>query len=96
MEGLPTTILEAMACNVPCVCTNHAGIKDIAKNGVFYTDSKDSSELKNLLEKIKFNPELAQQKQQEAASRFHIIFPNSKKSDCHFPYNTILKELSNN
>lgn len=33
-EGLPTVLLEAMACGIPVICTNVSGSKDVIEHGI--------------------------------------------------------------
>jgi len=49
-EGLPVTLLEAMACAIPCVCTNVGGISTVlnSENGLLVTPD-DVNELSNAM-----------------------------------------------
>lgn len=57
-EGLPGTILEAMAFGLPVISRPVAGISDWIKNNQngFLTDSKSPEDFVELVEKLLFNP----------------------------------------
>lgn len=54
MEGLPNTILEAMAKGTPVIATKHAAIPEVIEDGVtgFLVDERDVNALATVLEKI--------------------------------------------
>jgi glycosyltransferase involved in cell wall biosynthesis len=59
-EGLPTVILEAMACGVPVVATDCGGVSEALTDGVegFVVPPRDSEALKRALERLWREPEL--------------------------------------
>ncbi len=59
IDGLPTVLLEAMACGLACVATNIGGVSLVIKNyenGVIF-DTKIDNELKSILEDLLFDRE---------------------------------------
>lgn len=67
-EGLPTTILEAMACGTPVIATKIAGIPEVISNGYngLLLNSLSESEIAKLVEEILTNPSLRNKLSQEA------------------------------
>lgn len=58
-EGVPRTILEAMACEIPIVCTDLPQLVDIVKGSGILVQARDSPALANAITEILSNPELA-------------------------------------
>ena len=59
IDGLPTVLLEAMACGLACVASNIGGVSLVIKNyenGVIF-DTKNDNELKSILEDLLFDRE---------------------------------------
>lgn len=54
MEGLPTSIMEAMAMELPIIASNHSGIEELVENGVngYITREKDINAYSKALERI--------------------------------------------
>ena len=62
-EGMPATILEAMACGLPCVATRVSGSEDIIQHGVngLLIEYEDYKGLAQALLTLLHDPQLAQQ-----------------------------------
>lgn len=60
-EGIPTTIMEAMASGLPVIATNTGGISDIVNDGIngFLVPEKDSLAIREKIEEIMNNDELS-------------------------------------
>jgi colanic acid/amylovoran biosynthesis glycosyltransferase len=59
-EGIPVTIMEAMACGLPVVSTVHAGIPELIENGVsgLLAAERDAEALRAHIEALAASPEL--------------------------------------
>jgi len=55
-EGISIAILEALACGVPVICSNHYGNKEIIKNGVNGYIFKDRNQAEKILKQLSKNP----------------------------------------
>lgn len=60
-EGVPRTVLEAMSCAVPVVCSNLPQLTDIVKGSGFLVPVKNSRELADRILQLLSDPELAMQ-----------------------------------
>ena len=69
VEGLPISLLEAMALGVPCVSTRVNAIPEALEDGVngFLVDPGDSDGLAEAIIKLKRDPELAVRLSSKAA-----------------------------
>ncbi|KKN30862.1 hypothetical protein LCGC14_0829870 [marine sediment metagenome] len=55
-EGISMSILEALCCGVPVICSNHYGNKEIIKNGVNGYVFKNKAEGQKILNELCSNP----------------------------------------
>jgi len=55
-EGVSMAILEAMACGVPVICSNHYGNKEIIKEGINGYIFKNKNKAKDILTELINNP----------------------------------------
>lgn len=67
-EGMPNTLLEAMACGLPCVATRVSGSEDIISDGVngLLVETEQPVALAEALHHLITDPELAQRLRLEA------------------------------
>lgn len=66
-EGMPYTLVEALAAEIPIVATNVIGNRDVIKDGVngFLTEVEDVQAVKRVMEYAIKNPELCEQYSQQ-------------------------------
>jgi glycosyltransferase involved in cell wall biosynthesis len=59
-EGVPTVVLEAMACELPVVVTDVGGVSEAMSDGVegFLAPARDAGALADALERLWSDPEL--------------------------------------
>ena len=72
-EGTPVVLMEAQACGVPCIASQHAGIPEIVKHqetGIL-TKEQSIDEISNAIAEIYFNSD--KHKQMSKNARNHII-----------------------
>lgn len=90
-EGLPLSILEAMACGLPVVATDAGGTKDIVQNGVngFLVGIDDEDNLKQALQKLINNKTL----QKNCALESRIIAEKWSAENCTQGYEALYSSL---
>jgi glycosyltransferase involved in cell wall biosynthesis len=59
-EGFGFTVLEAMACAVPVVCSPATSLPEVAGEAALYAEAQDPEEFATALERAFFEPELRQ------------------------------------
>jgi glycosyltransferase involved in cell wall biosynthesis len=61
-EGLPKSLLEAMAAGLPCITTDVPGCREAVRDGDngLLVPAKDASALANAIEHLLLNPDVAQ------------------------------------
>jgi len=57
-EGFGFTLIEAMACGCPVICSNNTSFPEVAGNAALFFNSKNESELKEKLELVLNNKKL--------------------------------------
>lgn len=78
-EGVPTVLLEALACNRPVVATDIPGCREVVTHGIngLLVPVKDAEALANALEILIMNPELRQRMgtigREMAMNQFHTV-----------------------
>jgi glycosyltransferase involved in cell wall biosynthesis len=91
-EGLPTTILEALACGTPVLASPVSGVPDVVRPGDtgFHIDSREPEQLRAMIESI-LNEELLGQI--SANGREHIEATYSFEAACE-RYRSILQSVT--
>jgi glycosyltransferase involved in cell wall biosynthesis len=89
-EGTPNVLMEASACNLPCIGTNVGGIPDLLKDNVgIIIPTRDENELLNAIEKVlDGNFKINQQRRKEILKE---ISYSSVKAKLKEVYEEILK-----
>lgn len=84
-EGMPNSLLEAMAFGLPCITTNVGGIRDFFEDGKmgYIVNQKDPARLAEFIEILVRNPDL-----RRSISEYN--FQYAKK---HFYASTVVKRL---
>lgn len=76
-EGLPTVVVEAMACGLPVVATNVGGTPEAVVHGEtgFLVAPKDHRELASRIVLLARNPDLCKTMGDAARKRIEMVFP---------------------
>jgi len=71
LEGLPMALIEAMACGLPVIATQHAGATEVVRHGVdgLLVPPKDVSALAGAIDALAMSPELRSACATSAANR---------------------------
>lgn len=69
-EGISMAILEALACGVPVVCSDHYGNKEIIENGVNGYIFKDKREATSILSHLCNNPQELEELKRKTSEHF--------------------------
>lgn len=82
-DGLPTTLLEAMALGTPCISTKVTGIPEIVQDKVtgILVEEKDPVSLADAIERILVDPALRMKFSKKARSLIQLNFDLSKNSE---------------
>jgi glycosyltransferase involved in cell wall biosynthesis len=97
-EGMPNSLLEAMACGLPCVATRVSGNEDLVSDGVngLLVESEQPAEMAQALHRVIENTELAQRLGAEArATVVHDYQLTSIVERCLELYHRLLNEEKN-
>lgn len=60
-EGFGIPVLEAFACNCPCVLSNRSSLPEVAGSAALYFDPDDPDSIRHTVERILYHPNLRQQ-----------------------------------
>lgn len=76
VEGLPLSVLEAMACGVPCVATNVGGVSEVITDGVdgFVVPPGDAGQVGRALTELIRQPQLRRAMAEAARRRVQASF----------------------
>ncbi len=79
-EGMPRTILEAMACGLPVITTDNVGCRDAVSDGQegFLVSIKNASELAEKLSLVLDQPELRASLGERARNRAEVDFSSTR------------------
>lgn len=79
-EGLPTSIIEAMASSLPVVSTRHSGIPEAVEHGEtgFLVDEKDVAEMANAMCRLLSDADLANKMGLKARQKMEDKFSENK------------------
>lgn len=81
LEGLPVSIMEAMAYGIPVAATDVGGTKELvnSKNGYLWPDTPSASQIKNTLEHHYFLPKQQKEEMRQQAIRQWANSVNAEK-----------------
>ena len=79
-EGIPNSMLEAMATGLPVVATLHGGIPEAVQDGVsgFLVPERDPQALAAALKRLVLSPGLLRQMGMQASQSVHAEFEHSR------------------
>ena len=89
-EGVPLVLLEAMACGIPCVCTDVGGISEILGDAGCVVPPRDPISLAEKICDLIENPELASILSEKARKR---AVGNFNTKDVFSKYKNVYREL---
>jgi colanic acid/amylovoran biosynthesis glycosyltransferase len=83
-EGIPVTLMEAMATGMPVVATLHSGIPELVEDGVsgFLAPERDARGLAGALERLAREPDLAARIGRAARERIAAEFDIGRLNEC--------------
>jgi glycosyltransferase involved in cell wall biosynthesis len=73
IEGFGLTVLEAMACGTPVVCSRAASLPEVGGEAVVYFDSENPDELAGAMERVLASKELQQDLKSKGLARARIF-----------------------
>jgi len=79
-EGLPKSLLEAMATGLPCVATDVPGCREAVRHGVngLLVPARDARALANAVQRLLDNPKLASQMGRRGRERIEMEFSSQR------------------
>jgi glycosyltransferase involved in cell wall biosynthesis len=79
-EGIPLTLIEAMAAGLPVVATNVGGVGEVVEDGVsgFLATAADPAALAGKALRLAIDPELRSRMGQSGRARAHALFSESR------------------
>jgi glycosyltransferase involved in cell wall biosynthesis len=82
-EGMPTVMLEAMACELPVVVTDVGGVREALSDGVegIVVPPRDPAALAAALERLRLDPELRRRMGSAGRRRVHAEFTLEQQLD---------------
>lgn len=94
-EGIPMSVLEAMAHGIPVVAPNVGGLREMIENGVdgFLVDSRKPEEYVNICLKLIESQDLRERLSIAAREKIEIYFSAEKMADSYF---NLYTQLQNN
>ncbi|MBF8982353.1 glycosyltransferase family 4 protein [Lutibacter sp. B2] len=54
-EGFPLSVVEAMACNIPIICSQSSSFKEVLGSAAAFVESKELNEIKDIISEVLYN-----------------------------------------